>query len=120
LLIARANLRPEHARRDHREVAAEVEVLEGGCVPARDDDQGIGRRGDRKPGNRVVGDDQAHHVRAGAGDLADLEPVGLRRRARVVRASKHADVEAGVAEVEGPRPTLVAVADDRDASAVED
>ena len=44
---------------------------------------------------------------------------GLRRLAGGVRSHAHADVEAGVAEVERPRPALVAVADHRHRRAVE-
>src|SRR5262249_25978902 len=63
----------------------------------------------------VVRNEHADDVgAAGILDLPDRKAVRLRLLARGVGAHAHARVEAGVAQVEGPRPPLVAVADQRD------
>ena len=75
---------------------------------------------DRQRGDHVVGDEDAEHVELGCRvELGGGEAVGGRAFARLVGAHADGDVDAGVAQVQRPRSTLVAVPDDGDASAAQ-
>ena len=118
LLVAAAHLGPQHPRRHHANVARELEAVERERVAAGDDHEGVVARRDRQRGDHVVGDEHAQHVGVVGGvEVERGEAVGLGRVAAGV--GPHADdhVEAGVAEVERPRPSLVAIPDHGDAAA---
>ena len=114
-LVATTHLGPEHARRDHADVAVGREAIEGEGVPARDDRARVGARAQRERRYDVVGNEDADHVGiARVSQLGRREPLGLGQLARRVLAHADERVESGVAQVQRPRSALVAVADDGD------
>ena len=120
LLVAAADLRAEHARRDHADVAFGLEAVEGERVTAGDDREGPRARLEGERRDRVVGDEHAHDVGVtGAVQVDGLEAVLVGAGAGVVRADADPDLQPGVAEVERPGASLVAVADHGHALPVE-
>ena len=72
---------------------------------------------ERQQRDHVVGNEDADDVGVVRGlEVVRLEAVGLGLLAGVVAAHAHDGLAAAVAQVERPRPALVAVADDRDRS----
>ena len=115
LLEAAAHLGTQHARRDHPEVAVDLEPVECERVPARHDRARVGSRTEREERNDVVGHEHAQQGGVvGRVEFGGLESVGHRRIAGLV--APHADRRraAAVAEIQRPRAALVAVTDDGD------
>ena len=120
LLVAAADLGPEHARRDHPDVAGRVEAVERERVPARHDGEPVVGPGDRQRRDHVVGDQDADDV--GVARVLERgrgEPVGRGLLPGGVGPDADHHLAARVAQVQGPRAALVAVADDRDRAAGE-
>ena len=117
-LVAAAHLRPQHPRCDHAHVAGRVEPVEGERVPARHDDERVVTRTDRQRRDHVVGDEDAQDVEVGRRvELGGDEAIGGGPLPGLVGAHADGDVDARVAQVQRPRATLVAVADDRGSGA---
>ena len=115
LEVAATDLGPEHPGRHHAGVAREVEPAEGQRVAAGHDDQGVGPGGKRQARDDVVGDEHADHVGViRPFEVAGGEAIGLGGVPGLVGPDADDDVEARVAQVEGPRSALVAVPDDGD------
>ena len=120
LLVTAAHFGPEHARRDHAAVAGRIEAAETQRVATRHDHTGVGFRREREQRDHVVGDEDADDVGVVGGfEIVRLEAVGLGLLAGVVAANAHHRRAPAVAQVERPRPALVAVADNRDALTVQ-
>jgi hypothetical protein len=121
--IRLAHADADHARCDHHdvEIGAGPDQIEGDVVSRGEIDERPGaqvRRHVLRPdgGHDLVGDEQHHGVRARARvrDRKHLEPVALRLFERSVADVADHHAQAGIAQVQGLRAALVAVADHRD------
>ena len=113
LEIALPNLGPEHPWRGHADITRRVQTPECERVTARHDDQCV--RTWRQP--RVGITSSGISTQITSASSADARFWCRNRRALPIPCSSrrgiNPDIEAGIAEVEGPRPALVAISDDR-------
>ncbi len=120
LLVAATHLGPEHAGRHEADVAVGVEAVERERVAAGHDDKCI--RPSAPAAGSGMASSGAEQARTSASDAASrsnaAKPSAWRLLAGGVGPHAGHHLEPRVPQVEGPRATLVAVADDGDLGAL--
>ena len=115
-LVAASYFGTEHAGRDHSRIAGRVEPAERERVSAGHDHAGVALRAQRQGRDDVVGHEYAHDVGVVRGvEVMRGKSVRLGLVAGRILAHAHQRRAAAVAQVECPRPALVAVSDHGDA-----